>query len=106
MSTWSAHNGKVVLLLAFGKHMLSVGSDGRLLIWPVVEADPTTPAHPVGSIQLRESFTPTCIMHPDTYLNKVLHLRPLSLNPGLHLIGFGSESVVYRIHLNLLHTDK
>ncbi|CAM6100981.1 unnamed protein product [Calypogeia fissa] len=71
-STWSAHNGKVVLLLAFGKHVLSVGTDGRLLIWPAVEADPTTAAHPVGSIQLRESFSPTCIMHPDTYLNKVL----------------------------------
>jgi U3 small nucleolar RNA-associated protein 21 len=27
---------------------------------------------PVSHIKLENNFTPTCIVHPDTYLNKVL----------------------------------
>ncbi|KAL2634137.1 hypothetical protein R1flu_005616 [Riccia fluitans] len=72
VATWNGHTGKVILLLAFGKHILSVGTEGRLLVWSVVEEDPTCPAEPVGEMQLRESFNPTCIVHPETYLNKVL----------------------------------
>ncbi|BBN05516.1 U3 small nucleolar RNA-associated protein 21 [Marchantia polymorpha subsp. ruderalis] len=92
VSIWNGHTGKVILLLAFGKHILSIGTEGRLLIWPVIEEDPTAPVVPVGSIQFRQSFTPTCIVHPDTYLNKVL----IGSEEGaLQLWNISSQKMIY-----------
>ena len=69
VATWSNHNTKVNLLLLFGKHILSVDVDGNLYIWGFKGIDENL--EPVGHIKLDENFTPSCIMHPDTYLNKV-----------------------------------
>lgn len=70
VATWSGHKAKVALLLSFGQHVLSVDLNGCLFIWSVAEVDQNKP--PIGQIQLGEKFSPSCIMHPDTYLNKVL----------------------------------
>ncbi|KAI4348100.1 hypothetical protein L6164_008861 [Bauhinia variegata] len=70
VATWSRHNAKVNLLLLFGEHILSVDVDGNMFIWAFKGIDKNLA--PYGHIMLDEKFTPSCIMHPDTYLNKVL----------------------------------
>ncbi|KAJ8435946.1 hypothetical protein Cgig2_023322 [Carnegiea gigantea] len=61
VATWSAHSAKVNLLCLFGDHILSVDVDG-------IEQN----LEPVSHIVLEGGFSPSCIMHPDTYLNKYL----------------------------------
>ncbi|KAG8363632.1 hypothetical protein BUALT_Bualt19G0042600 [Buddleja alternifolia] len=68
--TWESHNAKVSHLLLFGEHILSVDVKGNIFIWAfkgIAES-----LSPVGHISLGNKFTPSCIMHPDTYLNKVI----------------------------------
>ncbi|WOK92769.1 WD repeat-containing protein 36 [Canna indica] len=70
VATWSKHEEKVDHLLVFGDHVLSIDTKGNLFIWSLkgVERE----LEPVGHILLDDKFTPTCIIHPDTYLNKVI----------------------------------
>ena len=70
MARWSGHSGKVNSLMVFGDHVISVDVEGHLFIWGFkgVAGDIV----PVGHIMLGEKCTPTCVMHTDTYLNKVL----------------------------------
>jgi U3 small nucleolar RNA-associated protein 21 len=65
------HNAKVNSLLLFGEHVLSVDSDGKILIWAFKGLDDQN-ILPSGQMFLEEKFSPSCLMHPDTYLNKVL----------------------------------
>ncbi|GAV80439.1 LOW QUALITY PROTEIN: WD40 domain-containing protein [Cephalotus follicularis] len=70
VATWSRHNAKVNLLLLFGDHIISVDADSNMFIWAFtgIEAN----LAPVGHIVVDDRFTPSCIMHPDTYLNKII----------------------------------
>ncbi|WOG96203.1 hypothetical protein DCAR_0415536 [Daucus carota subsp. sativus] len=70
IATWSRHSVKVNQLLLFGEHILSVDVEGNIFTWAFKGIDQNLA--PVGHILLDNKFTPTCIMHPDTYLNKVL----------------------------------
>ncbi|XP_073525647.1 WD repeat-containing protein 36-like [Phyllobates terribilis] len=70
VATWSAHKAKVNMLLQFGDHILSVDVDGSLYIWAFKGIEHHL--EPIDHILLGEGFTPKCIMHPDTYLNKVV----------------------------------
>uniref|UniRef100_A0A1D1ZKQ4 WD repeat-containing protein 36 n=1 Tax=Anthurium amnicola TaxID=1678845 RepID=A0A1D1ZKQ4_9ARAE len=70
VATWSSHKEKVDLLFTFGDHILSIDVKGNLFIWAFKELEQSL--QPVGHILLEEKFSPTCIMHPDTYLNKVI----------------------------------
>ncbi|XP_057980808.1 uncharacterized protein LOC131166355 [Malania oleifera] len=70
VATWSRHNTKVNLLLLFGEHILSVDADGNMFIWAFKGISENLA--PVGHILLENNFSPSCIMHPDTYLNKVI----------------------------------
>ncbi|KAI3737322.1 hypothetical protein L2E82_27320 [Cichorium intybus] len=70
VATWSRHTAKVNLLLLFGEHILSVDIEGNVFIWAFKGTDENP--SPVGHILLDTEFTPSCIMHPDTYLNKVI----------------------------------
>ncbi|PQQ11007.1 U3 small nucleolar RNA-associated protein 21 homolog [Prunus yedoensis var. nudiflora] len=70
VATWSSHNAKVNSLLLFGEHILSVDIEGNLFIWAFKGIDQNL--SPVGHITLESNFSPSCIMHPDTYLNKVI----------------------------------
>ncbi|KAG0564859.1 hypothetical protein M758_8G142100 [Ceratodon purpureus] len=75
VARWSAHMIKLTLLLEFGQQILSIDASGRLCVWEAFETasgEEGVEVKPVREWQFRESFTPTCIMHPDTYLNKVL----------------------------------
>lgn len=70
VATWSRHEEKVNMLYLFGEYVLSADAKGNVSMWAFRGAEPNT--EPVGSISLGDKFTPTCIMHPDTYLNKVI----------------------------------
>ncbi|KAK8615208.1 hypothetical protein V6N13_068989 [Hibiscus sabdariffa] len=68
VANWNRHSAKVNSLLLFGDHILSVDADGNVFIWSFKGIDDDLA--PIGHIKLDAKFTPTCIMHPDTYLNK------------------------------------
>ncbi|CAN6551983.1 unnamed protein product [Malus baccata var. baccata] len=70
VATWSSHSAKVNSLLLFGEHILSVDVEGNLFIWAFkgIEENLT----PIGHVMLDNNFSPSCIMHPDTYLNKII----------------------------------
>lgn len=70
VATWSWHNAKINSLLLFGAHILSVDVERNLFIWAFKEIDQNLA--PIGHIMLDDNFTPSCLMHPDTYLNKVI----------------------------------
>lgn len=69
VATWSAHKEKVNLLFLFGDLILSTDVKGNLFIWTFKNIEQNL--QPVSHIVLEDKFSPTCIMHPDTYLNKV-----------------------------------
>ncbi|CAI9780603.1 unnamed protein product [Fraxinus pennsylvanica] len=69
VATWSSHNAKVNHLLIFGEHVLSVDIEGNIFIWAFKGMDQNIA--PTVHILL-ENNCPSCIMHPDTYLNKVI----------------------------------
>ncbi|RYQ94128.1 hypothetical protein Ahy_B08g089011 [Arachis hypogaea] len=71
VATWSKHGEKVKLLLLFGDHVISVDIHGNMFLWEFKEVMDQNPS-PFRHILLDRSFSPSCIMHPDTYLNKVL----------------------------------
>ncbi|KAL3832965.1 hypothetical protein ACJIZ3_007701 [Penstemon smallii] len=70
VATWESHNAKVNQLLLFGEHILSVDVNGSIFIWAFKGISENL--SPVGHISLEDKFRPSCIMHPDTYLNKVI----------------------------------
>jgi U3 small nucleolar RNA-associated protein 21 len=61
------HTADILQLLVLGDRLLSLGRDGKLLVWRIGSY-----AAPEAAIQLAADFTPTCMAHPDTYLNKVV----------------------------------
>ncbi|XP_066369837.1 U3 small nucleolar RNA-associated protein 21 homolog isoform X2 [Miscanthus floridulus] len=70
VATWSRHEEKVNMLYLFGEYVLSADAKGNIFMWAFRGAEPNS--EPVGSISLGDKFTPSCIMHPDTFLNKVI----------------------------------
>ncbi|KAG0493288.1 hypothetical protein HPP92_004282 [Vanilla planifolia] len=70
VATWSKHKEKVKMLLVFGEYVLSVDVKGYIYIWAFKDIEQSVQA--VGHMLLEENFLPTCIMHPDTYINKVI----------------------------------
>lgn len=69
VATWSRHSAKVKLLMVFGDQVVSVDIEGNLCIW----AFKGTFDNPLlGEFALSHNFTPSCFIHPDTYLNKIL----------------------------------
>ncbi|KAI3445057.1 hypothetical protein Pfo_001722 [Paulownia fortunei] len=70
VATWESHNAKVNHLLLFGEYILSVDCKGNIFMWAFKGI--TENLSPLGHISLGNKFSPSCIMHPDTYLNKVI----------------------------------
>ncbi|KAI8469981.1 MAG: WD40-repeat-containing domain protein [Monoraphidium minutum] len=64
---YRGHSGRVLQLLVLGDLLLSLGADGRLLVWRI-----GAHAAPEVVIEFEQGFTPSCMAHPDTYLNKVV----------------------------------
>jgi U3 small nucleolar RNA-associated protein 21 len=66
------HAAGILQLLVMGDYLLSLGSDGQLLTWRLPGRSSTEEVHhPLASMQLPAGFKPTCMAHPDTYINKV-----------------------------------
>lgn len=70
VATWESHNAKINQLLLFGENVLSLDVKGNIFIWAFKGI--TENNSPVGHISLGNKFVPSCIIHPDTYLNKVI----------------------------------
>ncbi|CBI30523.3 hypothetical protein VitviT2T_012295 [Vitis vinifera] len=70
VATWSRHNAKVNLLLLFGEQILSIDVGGNMFMWAFKGIQQNLA--PIGHVMLEDKFSPSCIMHPDTYLNKVI----------------------------------
>ncbi|XP_011019954.1 PREDICTED: U3 small nucleolar RNA-associated protein 21 homolog [Populus euphratica] len=90
VTLWSRHSAKVNSLMVFGDYVISVDVDGNLFIWGFKGLDESNV--PVGHILFEDKFTPTCMMHPDTYLNKVLIG---SQEGGLQLWNVSTKKMLY-----------
>lgn len=65
--TYKGHNAEVCLIQPFGDHMISIDKDSALIIWDVQSEE--------EYLQLnfdKTVFTISAVMHPSTYLNKIL----------------------------------
>ncbi|KAG7314833.1 hypothetical protein KOW79_022136 [Hemibagrus wyckioides] len=65
--TYEGHQADVHLLLPFGDHLISVDKDNAVIIWDVESED--------VYLQIsfdRSTFEVGAVMHPSTYLNKIL----------------------------------
>lgn len=67
--TFSGHTDRVSALLVLGNHLLSTGpGTGRTLrLWDLSSLTPAGTLPPFSG-----TFSPTCMLHPHTYLNKIL----------------------------------
>ncbi|MCO5584790.1 hypothetical protein L7F22_038722 [Adiantum nelumboides] len=70
VAQWSAHQNKIVHIIALGDHILSIDSEGWIFVWETTNLEKE--AAPLRTICVEEPILPTCLMHPDTYLNKVI----------------------------------
>ncbi|CEP02781.1 unnamed protein product (mitochondrion) [Plasmodiophora brassicae] len=92
IATLSCHTADVTHLYSIGSSLLSMGSDRKLCVWDIadvvsaVDAKSDHAPHPIRVIDLPHDDSPSCICHPETYLNKVV-------------IGFTSGAAqIYNIH--------
>lgn len=74
------------MLLLFGDHIYSVDVKGKMFIWAFKGVDENLA--PIGSISLDDGYGPSCIMHPDTYVNKVNFLALISFPLSFLLVSF------------------
>ncbi|KAF6265106.1 WD40 repeat-like protein [Scenedesmus sp. NREL 46B-D3] len=64
---YAGHRAAVLQMLVLGDNLLSLGRDRQLLVWRIGQYDA-----PEGVINLGADFEPSCMAHPDTYINKVV----------------------------------
>ncbi|KAK3592873.1 hypothetical protein CHS0354_004097 [Potamilus streckersoni] len=67
LHTYEGHDCDVHLLLPFGRHLISVDRDSHVIVWDV-----DTEGVYLEMDFDNESFKVTALMHPSTYLNKIL----------------------------------
>lgn len=65
--TYSGHDSQVHLLLPFGAHLISIDEDSNLKIWNIKTEELVSESNFSNKV-----FKITAIMHPNTYLNKIL----------------------------------
>lgn len=64
---YRGHGANILQMLVLGDYLLSLGADNKLNVWEIGQYDA-----PVQVLSLPQGFVPTCMAHPDTYLNKIL----------------------------------
>uniref|UniRef100_A0A383VCR0 Small-subunit processome Utp21 domain-containing protein n=1 Tax=Tetradesmus obliquus TaxID=3088 RepID=A0A383VCR0_TETOB len=64
---YAGHRAAVLQMLVLGDNLLSLGKDRQLLVWKIGQYDA-----PEAVIDLGADFEPSCMAHPDTYINKVV----------------------------------
>ncbi|XP_063066369.1 WD repeat-containing protein 36 [Engraulis encrasicolus] len=85
--TYSGHRGDVHLLLPFGDHLISVDRENAVIVWDV-EAEEEYLQISFDKV----SFEVSALMHPSTYLNKILLG---SRQGGLQLWNIKSNKLLY-----------
>ncbi|XP_064477111.1 WD repeat-containing protein 36-like [Ornithodoros turicata] len=89
VNTYKGHAKNVLLILPFGKHLVSVDEGGSVIVWDTK----TTDVYLELSIDAL-SFHVTTVLHPLTYINKVLFgskqgtLQLWNVKTGTHLYTF------------------
>jgi WD40 repeat protein len=66
LHTYEGHTADVKHLLVFGPHLISIADDQTLRMWDLASGESA------GVIELPPQDRVTALMHPDTYLNKVI----------------------------------
>ena len=98
VKTLKGHSGNIVALLILGDFLLSLCQDGMMKTWSMMNRMGTD-TEEVATIDLKvlqdvsTPFLPTAILHPDTYLNKVI---VASSSGHLDLWNIRSQKRVYR----------
>lgn len=72
---WNEHTSAITSMLIVGKHLVTVDEDGNLLTWELPHGAKDLPSKsPVvlSRVFLPPDFVVSCIVHPHTYINKVL----------------------------------
>uniref|UniRef100_A0A6Q2YLZ8 Small-subunit processome Utp21 domain-containing protein n=1 Tax=Esox lucius TaxID=8010 RepID=A0A6Q2YLZ8_ESOLU len=85
--TYTGHGADVHLLLPFGDHIISVDRDNVVIVWDVESEE--------EYLQItfdKVSFEVSAVMHPSTYLNKILFG---SCQGGLQLWNVKSNKLLY-----------
>ncbi|KAJ7986988.1 hypothetical protein DPEC_G00334090 [Dallia pectoralis] len=85
--TYNGHTADVHLLLPFGDHIISVDRDNVVIVWDVESEE--------EYLQItfdKVSFEVSAVMHPSTYLNKILFG---SCQGGLQLWNVKSNKLLY-----------
>lgn len=83
----AGHTGRILQLITLGDILLSLGSDKTLNAWRIGHY-----SEPETVINLPPSFNPTCMAHPDTYLNKIA----IGSDDGrIQLWNFSSGSMIH-----------
>ena len=86
--TYSGHGHKIIGLLAFGQHVVSV-DENSILLMHEIKSEHVSLRLPFDE----KSFHVTCFMHPSTYTNKFLFG---SKQGKLQLINLKTKSVIYK----------
>ncbi|XP_015785860.1 WD repeat-containing protein 36-like isoform X2 [Tetranychus urticae] len=63
---FEGHESRIHSLLAFGPHLISVDDSNVFRVWEISTAET------VLEVPFGEGFTITCLLHPSTYINKIL----------------------------------
>ncbi|XP_077062492.1 WD repeat-containing protein 36 [Siphateles boraxobius] len=87
VNTYKGHQADVHLLLPFGDHLISVDKDNVVIIWDIASED--------TYLQIsydKASFEVSALMHPSTYLNKILFG---SSQGGLQLWNIKSNKLLF-----------
>ncbi len=100
----SKHVGDIVSLTVIGNYLISCCSESEMIVWSLtrrdgsdttyettIELDSATEEAGLGSVSSK--FTPSCVLHPHTYLNKLL---VGSTNGSLELWNIRSKNRIYR----------
>lgn len=61
------HDAAIIQIMVLGDVLLTLGKDQRLLAWRIGKYDT-----PLREMQLSQGFVPTFMVHPETYLNKLV----------------------------------
>ncbi|KAB7504795.1 WD repeat-containing protein 36 [Armadillidium nasatum] len=86
MHTYPGHSGSVKLIIPFGPHIISVDNKNILYVWDVKSEEI------YQKKEFPDNFEISCIMHPATYINKIL----IGSKQGkLELWNINSEKRIY-----------
>ena len=84
---YRSSGGTVEELMVLGEYIIGRTSGRRVLVWRIGEY-----GEAVSELDLGDDFTPTCLAHPQTYLNKIV----IGSSDGrMQLWNFVSEKLVY-----------